>query len=244
MMSHIEGNLAVPIPRVEVPDPRGAAGETAECYRCECERSRRRWYFDGRSGVWLCGVCHGVGVERCRCAVTFSKLDPDHPGLCEVCGLPAVRAGVEADGVFRVRVPGSGWLDPTVDAETAWKCRKALRAAWTSADYVARYPRTCAHIIAGSLGYATPSTAGRILADADQGRPNFCEWVASCFKTSAVECVKHNVCQERFGEKRADDSNVYGRRSHRGFMSDYPTALALVKRFNEDGAEPDFASWF
>jgi uncharacterized protein (DUF433 family) len=42
-----------------------------------------------------------------------------------------------------------------------------------------RYPRITAHIIAESLGYATPSCAARILKDAREGKKNYCEWIYS-----------------------------------------------------------------
>lgn len=38
----------------------------------------------------------------------------------------------------------------------------------SESDYVARYPRICAHIIAESLGYATPRSAAKILQDGER----------------------------------------------------------------------------
>ena len=47
----------------------------------------------------------------------------------------------------------------------------------TRDDYLRRYPRICAHIIAESLGYAVPDVAAQILKDAKERRENFCEWI-------------------------------------------------------------------
>lgn len=98
-------------------------------------------------------------------------------------------------------------------------------------DYLARYPRTVAHIIAGSLGYASPLCAAGILWDAHRGRPNGCEWVYSCFKCDARACVRRCV-------------HDYARHNHRGFMASYTQAREIVRRAVEDGQHPMFGSWF
>jgi len=92
-----------------------------------------------------------------------------------------------------------------------------------------RYPRITAHIIAESLGYATPSCAARILKDAKEGKENHCEWIASCYK-----------CDPRSAVQNA----IRNRHHHEGFMAEYKLALALVKKALETGEEPIFASWF
>jgi hypothetical protein len=91
------------------------------------------------------------------------------------------------------------------------------------------YPRITAHIIAESLGYATPSCAARILKDASEGRKNYCEWIYSCYDGDPLSAVKNAI---------------RNRHTHKGFMADYGTALGLVRRAIETGDEPDFASWF
>lgn len=92
-----------------------------------------------------------------------------------------------------------------------------------------RYPRITAHVIAESLGYATPSRAARILKDAREGRENHCEWIYSCYDKNPLRAVRDSI-------KR--------RHHHKGFMAEYRQAYALVKRAIETGEEPLLASWF
>lgn len=99
----------------------------------------------------------------------------------------------------------------------------------TPRDYMATYPRVTATIIASSLGYATPSCAARILMDAKNGEENWCEWIYSCYNKNARSAVEHAI---------------RSRHGLRGYMADYPTALAIVRRAVESGDEPIFASWF
>jgi len=96
-------------------------------------------------------------------------------------------------------------------------------------EIMQRYPRITAHIIAESLGYATPTCAARILKDAKEGKENWCEWILSCYR-----------CDPRPAVQNA----IRNRHTHEGFMSEYKLALALVKRVLETGDEPIFASWF
>jgi hypothetical protein len=96
-------------------------------------------------------------------------------------------------------------------------------------DYLARYPRLCAHIIAESLGYATPSVASQILRDAKGGRLNYCEWVYSCYRGNPREAVEQAVRH---------------RHHHVGYMASYQQARAIVRRELETGEGPLFASWF
>ena len=56
-----------------------------------------------------------------------------------------------------------------------------------------RYPRITAHIIAESLGYATPSRAARILKDAREGRENYCEWIYSCYDRNPLRAVQNAI---------------------------------------------------
>lgn len=92
-----------------------------------------------------------------------------------------------------------------------------------------RYPRITAHVMAESLGYATPSCAARILKDAKEGRENYCEWIYSCYDKNPLRAVRDSI-------KR--------RHHHKGFMAEYRQAYALVKRAIETREEPLFASWF
>lgn len=99
----------------------------------------------------------------------------------------------------------------------------------TSRDYLARYPRICAHIIAESLGYATPLRAASILKDAKEDRENWCEWIFSCYNKDPKPAVRGAI--ER-------------RHHHKGYMAEYQNALRIVRRQLETGEGPTFASWF
>jgi len=94
---------------------------------------------------------------------------------------------------------------------------------------MAKYPRITAHIIAESLGYATPSKAALILKDAREGKENWCEWIYTCYDRNP---------------NRAVQDAIRNRHTHHGYMAEYKLALALVKKAIETGKEPIFASWF
>jgi len=96
-------------------------------------------------------------------------------------------------------------------------------------EIMRKYPRITAHIIAESLGYATPSCAARILKDAREDRKNYCEWIYSCYTTEPLKAVQ---------------DSIKNRHHHKGFMCDYKLALKLVNRAIETGQEPLFGSWF
>jgi hypothetical protein len=92
-----------------------------------------------------------------------------------------------------------------------------------------RYPCLTAHIIAESLGYATPSCAARILKDAREGKKNYCEWIYSCYTTDPLKAVRNAIKNRHY---------------HTGFMASYKLAHALVRKAIETGQEPLFGSWF
>jgi len=96
-------------------------------------------------------------------------------------------------------------------------------------DYLQRYPRLCATIIAFSLGYATPRCAANILKDAHERRTNYCEWIYECYRADPLPAVQEAI---------------RSRHSLHGYMADYYQALAIVRRANHDGEHPTFASWF
>lgn len=99
----------------------------------------------------------------------------------------------------------------------------------TPQDFLGKYPRICAHIIAESLGYATPELAASILRDAKKGSENYCEWIAACYA----------------GDPRpAVERAIRNRHRHRGYMASYRQALQIVQHTNETGEGPMFASWF
>ncbi len=96
-------------------------------------------------------------------------------------------------------------------------------------DYLRRYPRICAHIICDSLGYAAPTTAAKILMHAHRQEPDYCEWIASCYRGDA---------------RRAVEDAIRHRHNHRGYMAEFDLAIRLVQRATETGEEPVFGSWF
>ncbi len=96
-------------------------------------------------------------------------------------------------------------------------------------DTMNRYPLITAHIIAESLGYATPAVAARILKDAREGRENYCEWIYSCYGANPLGAVQ---------------DAIKGRHYHKGPMAEYQRAKALVKKSIETGDEPLLGSWF
>lgn len=58
-------------------------------------------------------------------------------------------------------------------------------------DTMKRYPLITSHIIAESLGYATPTVAARILKDAREGRENYCEWIDACYNRDPLKAVQN-----------------------------------------------------
>ncbi|MGD0088289.1 MAG: hypothetical protein ABSE73_00020 [Planctomycetota bacterium] len=99
----------------------------------------------------------------------------------------------------------------------------------TNEAVLRRYPRICAHLICESLGYATPTVAASILRAAIHKQQHFCEWLMSCYQCNPVVPVTRAI---RY------------RSHHRGYMSEYETAIRLVREAIQSGNEPIFASWF
>jgi len=92
-----------------------------------------------------------------------------------------------------------------------------------------RYPCLTAHVIAESLGYATPSRAARILKDAREGRKNYFEWISSCYGSDPLPAVRNAI---------------RNRHHHKGYMAEYKLAKKIVDRAIETGEEPFLGSWF
>lgn len=142
------------------------------------------------------------------------------------------------------------------------------RGLMTQEDYLRRYPRTCAHIMCHSLGYASPLVAARILMDAHRRQQNWCEWLAACYQCDALKCVKQAVGYSYavFGVKdyrtREDWYSIrdgseewkampwkplgkVGRHSHHGYMAEYAQAWALVQEVIQNGQPAGMlAGWF
>jgi hypothetical protein len=96
-------------------------------------------------------------------------------------------------------------------------------------EYLHRYERTCAAIIAFSSGYATPQCAANILKDAHERRQNYSEWIYECYRADPVPAVR---------------TAIKSRHRLKGYMADNQTALAIVRRAKQHGEHPLFASWF
>lgn len=92
-----------------------------------------------------------------------------------------------------------------------------------------RFPNIVAHIIAESLGYATPRHAAIILQHAILGDPDFCEWIDACYHNNPVTPVKFAICN---------------RHRHSGYMSSFKLARKLVQEYLDHKTEPMLASWF
>ncbi len=99
----------------------------------------------------------------------------------------------------------------------------------TPDEFIRRYPRVTAHIIAESLGYATPTRAAQIGLDGRDGRLNYCEWVDHCYKGDARRCLRDAIRNRHY---------------HKGYMAEYKVAKKIVDRYLETQEEPLFASWF
>lgn len=106
-------------------------------------------------------------------------------------------------------------------------CQK--HSPMTAREAIVRWPCLTAHLIAESLGYATPTMAALIILDARSRQPNFCEWISACYRTDAAKAVADAIRSRHY---------------HKGYMAEYKLAKALVDRAIKDGSEPIFASWF
>jgi hypothetical protein len=94
---------------------------------------------------------------------------------------------------------------------------------------IRRFPRLVGHIIAHSLGYATPSCAAGIIRDAKTTGENWCEWCYSCYRCDAKALIRHAISC---------------RHGHNGYMGSYIKARAIVEAQVAGGGEPLLASWF
>ena len=108
------------------------------------------------------------------------------------------------------------------------KRRKPVEEMSTE-DVRKRWLRVTAHVIAESLGYATPDQAAAIVRDGLLLRKNYCEWVATCYEGDALRVLKDSISRRRY---------------HTGFMAEYRPALQIVRRQNETDLGPGLASWF
>ena len=170
----------------------------------------------------------------------------------------------EAD---RVRKEGEG---KTSTERTEWAVMQRMDAI-KPLVCLQVYPRTAAHLIAHSLGYLSPRSAGWMIAQYLQGNGYYCEWIDHIVGTG----YKHRLLKEgkleieNFREPlpegllmKTEDYrqrmiettretvsmaiNGLSRKSHKGYMADYKNALELVRQYVTEGSEPHFGfgSWF
>ena len=95
-------------------------------------------------------------------------------------------------------------------------------------EYMVRYPRLTAHLIADSFGFCTPSTAAAIIRDSRLGRDNASEWVRAVYQ---------------FDPRPAVRAAFRTRHHHLSEFCDYRAARTLVTQAIETGREPIFVSW-
>lgn len=115
---------------------------------------------------------------------------------------------------------------------------KPEHVKWIPSEVVCMlYPRTTAHMICSSLGYAPPGRAARIVWDGRLREENWCEWVYSCYRCDAHRCLRDAVQNPGWSPRR---------RRHSGYMSDYRQACVLVAReiLGLDPPHGGLAAWF
>lgn len=112
----------------------------------------------------------------------------------------------------------------------SWTTKMRVRMRPRSpSEFMRRYPGITAHIIAESLGYATPMNAARIGLDGLHERKNYCEWIAACYGGNARQALQDSIDRRHY---------------HKGYMAEYKLAKKLVDRCLETGDQPLLASWF
>ena len=95
-------------------------------------------------------------------------------------------------------------------------------------DYMMRYPRLTAHVIADSFGYFTPTNAAMLLMDVKRGNENRSEWVRVVYGCNS---------------QRALRAAVKIRHHYNGQSSEYKLARFLVYRALTTAEEPMFRGW-
>ncbi len=111
-------------------------------------------------------------------------------------------------------------------------------------DELKRYRCLVGHLICESLGYFTPRSALHAVLSHRDKKPCACEWyshIAMCqgkdmFDQEALREINRNVLSQA----------IQRRHEHQGYMSDYPTAKALIQReVDDEGSTASMlASWF
>lgn len=116
----------------------------------------------------------------------------------------------------------------------------------TPADVIRRWPRITAHLIAHSLGYFTPESAGMAIARFKRDDRYGCEWYHHIACQLAEQHPEMDLdARVREAARRALRGAIaFRRQHHRGTMASYEHAIALVRRVRDGGTEPLLASWF
>ena len=96
-------------------------------------------------------------------------------------------------------------------------------------DVLKRYPRLTAHLVCQSLGYFSPLSAARAILDHATQTSNACEWyIHMAGNGRSLLQVNRDTIAQAFRS----------RRSHRGYMADYPTARRLVETYSQPTKAP------
>jgi len=120
---------------------------------------------------------------------------------------------------------------------------------WPAKISLVLYPRAAAHVICGSLGYATADHAARIVAHAHDREGDFCEWIDSCAQTKPGQTYRDAMAVATHGVVKHSLSNAPyqtpRRKRHSGYMSDYTKARTIVIRELIGKTPPGtLAAWF
>ena len=118
---------------------------------------------------------------------------------------------------------------------TATLTRTTNPPASNTDEVLKRYPILTAHLICESLGYFSPRAAANAVLSHVRKQPNYCEWYISAAGFNEAAQVEFNA--------RTIGRAFSHRRSHRGYMANYPSASLLVKRSASGAGEPLFGSW-
>jgi hypothetical protein len=139
-----------------------------------------------------------------------------------------------------------GWLGPEPDATddlanatlAIFEKLETDKLKWLPPELVCMlWPRTTAHMICESLGYAGATRAARIVWDGHLGVSNFCEWIDACYRNDARKALSAATKSPEWSPRK---------RRHSGYMSSYRQAMVCVAK-EILGKEPDhfgLAAWF
>lgn len=111
-------------------------------------------------------------------------------------------------------------------------------------EVIIKYPRLIAHLICESLGYFSPNAAANAIVNYARNTPFACEWyshMCHCrtkdyFNDAELLKIGKEVLRQSFQH----------RKYHKGYMSEYNRAIAIIKHEleNKGSTSEMLASWF